>query len=218
MVNLHLILLNSMAVYIPTIYDFIGKVCQFIAIQFFIKPFYAVFYKVRVVGKENIPKDKTACVVMPNHLSNNDPPLVSASIDFSIAWMAKDELFRVPILGWIITLLAAFSVNREKVEKTTIKAAKEIIKKKWSVGVFLEGTRSKIPGQLGKPNAGPAYIAILGHIPILPVGIVGSDKRSGEITIKIGKPFYPDKDLEKARWQCAEKLSELTGFKIPKDN
>ena len=207
-----------MAVYIPTIYDFIGRICQFIAIQFFIKPFYSVFYRVNVIGKENIPEEKTPCVVMPNHLSNNDPPLISASIDIPIAWMAKEELFKTPFLGWLITLLAAFSVNREKVEKTTIKAAKEIVAKNWSAGIFLEGTRSKTPGQLGKPNVGPAYIATLAHIPILPIGIIGSNKLFGTITIKIGKLFYPDKDLEKARWQCAEKLSELTGFKLPERN
>ena len=204
-----------MAVYIPEIYRITGRVCQFIAIWFFLKPFYCIFYRVKVIGRENLPKDKKLCIVMPNHLSNNDPPLLSATLNIPIAWMAKEELFKVPILGWLITILATFSVNREKLEKTTIKAAKEIVAKNWNLGIFLEGTRSKIPGQLGKPNAGPAYISNLTGVPVLPVGIDGSNKLFGAITVKIGKPFYPGKDLEKARWQCAEKLSELTGLKVP---
>lgn len=204
-----------MAVYIPEIYHLIGRVCQFIAIWFFIKPFYCIFYRIKVTGRENLPKDKKLCIVMPNHLSNNDPPLLSATLNIPIAWMAKEELFVNFPLRFLITILGAFSVDRQKLEKTTIKATKEIVEKNWNLGLFLEGTRSKTPGVLGEPNIGPAYIARLNGLGILPVGIVGSNKLFGSITVKIGKLFYPDKDLEKAKWQCAEKLAELTGFKLP---
>lgn len=152
---------------------------------------------------------------MPNHLSNNDPPLVSLALNIPIAYMAKKELFEVPFLGGAITILGAFLVDRDKVSKTTIKGAKEIINKGWCLGMFLEGTRSKVPGSLGKPNTGPVYIANLTGVPILPIGIVGSNKKFGPITVKIGKLFYPDKDLEKAKWQCTKKLAELTEFKAP---
>ena len=178
-------------------------------------PVYCVFYRMKVYGKENIPKDKKPFIVMPNHLSNNDPPIVSLILKRPIAYMAKKELYSVPFIGWAITMLGAFSVDREKVEKTTIRATKEIVKKNWCLGMFLEGTRGKTPGVLGKPNTGPAYIAILNHIPILPIGIIGSNKPFGPITVRIGKLFTPDRDLEKARWQCAEKLAELTGLKLP---
>ena len=152
---------------------------------------------------------------MPNHLSNLDPPLVSAALKIFIAYMAKEELFSVPVISFLIKILGAFSVNREKVEKTTIKAAKELIENGWCVGVFLEGTRSKTEGVLGKPNVGAPYIATLTGVPILPVGIIGSNKPFGPITVKIGKLFYPEQDLEAASWQCAEKLTELTGLKAP---
>jgi len=151
---------------------------------------------------------------MSNHLSNNDPPILSTAFMIPIAYMAKKELFSTPFFGWAITMLGAFSVDRDKIEKTTIKATKEIIQKKWCLGIFLEGTRSKNPGVLGNPNIGVAYISSLNNVPILPVGIIDSNKPFGPVTVKIGKSFYPDKDLEKARWQCAEKLSELTGFKL----
>ena len=205
-----------MAYYNPKVYGLFGKLCQLIAIWFFLVPFYYIFCHLKVYGKENLPKDGKPFVVMPNHLSNLDPPLVSAALKIFIAYMAKEELYSVPIISFLIKILVAFSVNREKVEKTTIKAAKEIIEKGWCVGIFLEGTRSKTPGVLGIPNVGAAYIANLTGVPILPVGIIGSDKTFGPITVKIGKLFYPDKDLDKAKWQCAEKLAELTGFGLPK--
>lgn len=204
-----------MAIYYPNLYNWTAKLVQFVVIKFFFTPLYYLIYRLKVIGRENIPKSKTPFIIMPNHLSNLDPPLISAVMNMPIAYMAKKELFDIPILKQLIIILGTFSVNREKVEKTTIKATKELIKKKWCLGMFLEGTRSKTPGYLSNPNIGPAYIANLNNVPILPVGIIGSNKPFGPITVKIGKLFYPDKDLEKARWQCAEKLAELTGFKLP---
>ncbi|MBI2996480.1 MAG: 1-acyl-sn-glycerol-3-phosphate acyltransferase [Candidatus Melainabacteria bacterium] len=203
-----------MAIYNPNQYNWITKLYQFLAIWLLFVPVYYIFYRMKVYGRENIPKDKNPFVVMPNHLSNNDPPIVSTVLMIPIAYMAKKELFSMPVLGWAITRLGAFSVDREKVEKTTIKATKEIVNKGWCIGTFLEGTRNKTPGILGKPNIGPAYISNLNSIPILPVGIVGSNKLFGPVTVKIGKLFYPDRNLENAKWQCAKKLAELTGFKI----
>lgn len=203
-----------MAIYNPKRYNWITKFYQYMVIWLLFIPVYYIFYRTKIYGKENIPKDKKPFIVMPNHLSNNDPPIISMTFMFPIAYMAKKELFEIPFIGWAITTLGAFSVNREKLEKTTIKAAKEVIRKGWCLGMFLEGTRSKIPNTLGKPNIGPVYISHLTGVPILPVGIIGSNKPFGPITVRIGKLFYPEKDLEKAKWQCAEKLSELTGFKI----
>lgn len=204
-----------MAIYNPNRYNWTTKLYQFLVIWLLLVPIYYIFYRTKVYGRENIPRDGKPFIVMPNHLSNNDPPLISAVFRIPIAYMAKEELYSVPFLGWAITMLGAFSVNREKVEKTTIKATKEIIGKNWCLGIFLEGTRSKTPGILSEPNLGAAYIANLNNVPILPIGIVGSNKAFGPITVRIGKLFYPDKDLKKARRQCAEKLTELTGFKLP---
>ena len=205
-----------MAVYNPNRYDsWLTKLYQYLVIWVLFVPVYYGLYRMKVYGKENLPKDKKPFIVMPNHLSNNDPPIISTALNIPIAYMAKKELYEVPFLGWAITILGAFSVDREKVEKTTIKAAKEVLEKNWCLGMFLEGTRSKTPEMLGVPNLGAAYIANLNKVPILPVGIVGSNKQFGPITVRIGELFYPDSDLEKARWQCSKKLSELTGFKVP---
>ena len=204
-----------MAIYNPKRYNWITKFYQYIVIWLLFRPVYYLGYRLKVYGRENIPKDGNPFIVMPNHLSNNDPPIVSTALNIPIAYMAKKELFEVPFLGWAITILGAFLVDRENVSKTTIKGAREVLKKGWCLGMFLEGTRSKISGMLGNPNLGPVYISHLSRVPILPVGIIGSNKQGGPVTVKIGELFYPERDLEKARWQCAEKLAELTGFKVP---
>lgn len=204
-----------MAIYNPKRYNWITKFYYYMVIWLLFAPVYYLFYRLKVYGKENIPKDGKPFIVMPNHLSNNDPPIISLSFNIPIAYMAKKELFETPFIGWAITMLGAFLVDRENVSKTTIKGAKEVLSKGWCLGMFLEGTRSKIPGSLGKPNIGAAYISNLTGVPVLPVGIIGSDKKGGPVTVKIGKLFYPERDLEKARWHCAEKLAELTGLKVP---
>ena len=204
-----------MSVYNPNRYNWITKLIQYLVIYFLFVPCYYVLFRIKIYGKENIPKDKKPFVVMPNHIANLDPPLVSVALKMPVAYMAKEELYSVPVINWFITIMGAFSVKREKVEKTTIIATKEILKKGWAVGLFLEGTRSKNKGELGKPFVGPAYVSNLNNVPILPVGITGTDKLFGNVVVKIGKPFFPDKDLEKAKWQCAEKICELTGFKMP---
>jgi len=203
-----------MAVYNPKRYTWITKFYYYMVIWLLFAPVYYLFYRLKVYGKENIPKDGKPFIVMPNHLSNNDPPIISLSFNIPIAYMAKKELFETPFIGWAITMLGAFLVDREKVSKTTIRGAKEVLSKGWCLGMFLEGTRSKIPGLLNKPNVGPAYISNLTGVPVLPVGITGSNKKGGPVTVKIGKLFYPERDLEKARWHCAEKLAELTGLKV----
>ncbi len=204
-----------MAIYNSKRYDgWMAKFYQSFVIYLLFTPIYYIFYRMKVCGKENIPKDGKPFIVMPNHLSNNDPPIVSTALMMPIAYMAKKELFSVPFIGWAITMLGAFSVDREKLEKTTLRAAKEVLSKGWCLGMFLEGKRSKTPGSLGKPNLGVPYISGLYKVPVLPIGIAGSNKPFGPITITIGKLFYPDKELEKAKWQCSEKLAELTGLKV----
>lgn len=204
-----------MSVYNPKRYNWITKLWHYLIICFVFIPFYYVLYRLKVYGKENVPKNKKPYIIMPNHLSNLDPPMVSAVLKIPIGYMAKKELYSVPFWGWMITTLGAFSVDRQKVTKTTIIAVKELLQKGWPVCVFLEGTRSTTPGILGKPFLGPAYFAKENKVPILPVGIVNSDKLFGPVTVRIGKLFYPEKDLETAKWQCAKKLSELTGLKLP---
>ena len=177
-----------MTVYKPYSFDVYVRIFHALAIIFLKFVFYG-FFRLKVIGRENIPRGKKPFVVMPNHLSNLDPPVVSAALDIHIASMAKEELYRNWFFRWLILSLGAFSVNRKKIEKGTIKTAKEVISKGWCLGVFLEGTRSKTPGILGMPNLGPAYFANLVDVPILPVGITCSNKMFGPIAVKIGKLF-----------------------------
>lgn len=169
--------------------------------------------KLEFSGRENIPLGP--CEFVSNHLSNWDPPLVSRIVDRPVSYLAKKELYSDKFFKNLVLMYGAISIDREKPEKSTFKAVKEMLAQGWNLGMFIEGTRSKTPGILGQPNMGPAYFAKSNKLPIVPVGIVGSNIKNGKIVAKIGKPIQPEGSLEEISWKIMDALAELTGFQLP---
>lgn len=153
-----------------------------------------LFTRWEVKGKENIPREGPL-IIVANHLHLVDPPLLSASIPRRIVFMAKVELFHF----WgtpIIKAFGAFPVRRGKVNKEAFSRAFDILNKGLALGMFPEGRRSR-SGGLEAGFLGSAYIALRSKAPILPVGIIGTDKlkrkdwlwRRPKITVNIGEVF-----------------------------
>ena len=195
-------------------YTKLRALLHYLIIYFILYPFFKIFYRVEVFGRENIPKDKSI-IVASNHLSYFDPVIISLATKRPVAYMAKTELFEVPVLSLIIRILGAFAVNREKLEISTIKSAKAILSTNWLLGIFPEGTRVK-DNEPRNIHKGFGYLAKSTKSAILPLGIVGSNTFCGKLTVKIGKPIPVPKDPEKAvyDWDCA--IEELTGVKYEK--
>ena len=173
-------------------------------------------YRIEIYGKENIPKDNRY-IVCPNHLSTLDPPMIAAIMPRSVAFMAKKELFNIPLLRWWLDWLGAFAVDRESLGPSTVKTVEEIKNSNWVLGIFPQGTRG-VPGEIKGVTKGFAGLARLTKCDILPVGIVGSHEAkripfSGKIVIKIGKIIPYDKDTEKVKNQWIEQIQDLTGYK-----
>lgn len=153
-------------------------------------------------------------LIVANHLSYWDPPALVIAVDRPMGFVAKEELFENEKLAQLIEFYSAISINRNKPEKRTIKAVRDIFKAGWSVTMFIEGTRSKTPGVIGRPHLGAAYFAKSNNVPILPVGLVGLDTKGQKAYAHIGKLIQPGDDLEKTTWEVMEALADLTGFKI----
>ncbi len=151
----------------------------------------------RVEGKGNVPGHGPLLIVA-NHLSLADPPVLGVSIDLKKVFMAKEELFRPRFTGYFIRNCGAFPVRRGRLDRKVLQQAEHWLNKGVSLVMFPEGQRSK-DIRLQPAFAGSALIASRLGVPILPAGISGTEKVRGKtwwlrrprITVNIGRPFQP---------------------------
>ena len=138
-------------------------------------------------------------VIGANHVHLVDPILLQLSFPRWINFMAKQELFHYPFLRIIIRWSQAFSIHRQgtiKDKRETVKQAKNILSQGLVLGMFPEGKRNR-NGKLLPGKPGSAVIALQMGVPLLPVGIAGTEKLRGiswlwkrpSIIINIGQPF-----------------------------
>lgn len=148
-------------------------------------------YSLRYVDKKNIPK-KTSVIYASNHRSNLDPPLVGSGARGRCSFMAKEELFKNKLFGWLIRNLGAFPVSRGKGDTAVIDTAVERLESGQSLMIFPEGTRSKT-GKVGKGHGGAALIAAKTGLPIIPVGVVYGEKLRFRTKLRVyyGEPIDP---------------------------
>ena len=179
-------------------------------------PFYYRVKHLSVSGKENTPKDKQV-IIVSNHLSYWDPPILCIATRKPTCYIAKKELFTPFYFAALIELLGAVALDRKKPSLSSIKRIKRAIQAGWSLGIFIEGTRSKIAGSMGQPHTGAAYFAYTYNLPILPIGLIDTNKKDGKFQAHIGKPIDPGADLEAKTWEIMQALSQLTGYNLPAD-
>lgn len=163
------------------------------AIKAILYYFFKLVFRYEMMGTENIPA-KGGVIIAANHISLWDPPAVGAGLTRPIHFMAKEELFAIPVFKWIITKMNAFPVRRGAADRTAIRYAINLLKDGEVLGLFPEGTRSKT-GILGKPEPGIAMIALKAGVPIVPAAIIGTNQvgKAGcilpKFIIKYGKPI-----------------------------
>lgn len=152
-----------------------------------------LFLHMKVYGEENLPKTG-AFIMASNHASYFDPPLVGTAVRHRlIHFMAKEELFRNPIMGWFLRYVKTFPVHRGRVDRKAVAEALRVLKNGEVLGIFPEGT-SKCQGTLGPFHEGMAAIAIKSGAPVVPTAVVNSrhlPKKTGPVCVVFGKPVQP---------------------------
>lgn len=158
----------------------------------FVKGIYYGFYNIKVEGRENLPD--CPFIIAANHRTFADPPLLAVTSGCSkFGFVAKEELFRIPVFGWLIRKLGAFPVTRGKGDFSVINESVSRLKEGKRLVIFPEGTRSKT-GKVGKGKTGVALIAARAGVPVVPAGIVFKNMLHfrSKVTIKYGKPLMPE--------------------------
>ncbi|GBF11683.1 lysophospholipid acyltransferase family protein [Tepidibacillus infernus] len=155
-----------------------------------IKGYLKTFYKLKVYGVKNIPKEGPL-ILISNHISNFDPVVIACSVNRKVHFMAKKELFDIPILGSFLKKVGQFPINRGGSDRKAIKTALDLLKEQEVLGIFPEGTRSK-DKELKPGLPGAALFALKSDVKVIPIGIDSSYKWFQPIIVNIGNPIQLD--------------------------
>src|SRR5215207_8730124 len=138
-----------------------------------IKTCILAFFRLRRLGREHIPEG--GVVLAANHRSFLDPFAIGCCIRRPIYFVAKQELFRNPLVGWFLNCLGAFPVRRGDADEESVHTALTLLERGSAVVVFPEGTRIRA-GSLGAPKRGVGRLALQSGAPVAPIAITGSER------------------------------------------
>lgn len=171
-------------------------------------------WEIRGVG--NLPATG-GVVLVANHVSYWDPVAIICAFKRKIFFMAKAELFKIPLVGYAVRSSGAFPVRRDVTDRNAVRTALRLLQAGEVVGLFPEGTRSQT-GEILKPHLGAAMIALKAGTPVLPVAVSGTRGVFGKITVYVGNPihFQPLKkvtkaDLESISDRIMDEIAHLLG-------
>jgi len=161
-------------------------------------------WRAQASGTENVPR-QGALIVACNHRSYLDPPGMGCFCPRRISYMAKKELFEIPVLGPLIRAVGAYPVDRQGSARAAIKRSLEVLEAGGTVGIFPEGTRNRDGS--AAPQTGVALLASLSGAPVVPAHI-GSDGPSRLARMKVA--FGPPMRLPPDRKATHDDLAKFT--------
>ena len=158
----------------------------------------AVLFRVRVEGRENVPRSG-GCIIAPVHRSNLDTPILGFITRRRMRYMGKDTLWSNKAMAWFVSALGGFPVARGTADREALRSCQAVLERGEPLVMFPEGTRKSGP-VVQEIFDGPAFVASRTGAPIVPVGIGGSERvmpkgskliRPKKIVIIVGKPITP---------------------------
>jgi len=167
-----------------------------------------ILFRIEVINKDNIP-EKGAALLCANHTSELDMFFIGLRIKRWVHYMAKEELFKNPVMSLILRKLGAFPVKRGKGDVGAIRNVFKLLDEGHIVGIFPEGTRLK--GKVRdktKIKPGAALIAINSSVPIIPVAVDWNHRLFSRVKVIIGEPF--NLDIDKSKKYTSEGMIKIS--------
>ncbi len=185
--------------------------------------FSRAFFRLKVVGGENIPRTG-GFILAPSHRSYVDVPLVAPITSRRLRYMGKEALWAKSWSGWFFTGLGGFPVQRGTADREALKVALEVVERGEPLVMFPEGTRETGP-DIVNVHDGPSYVAARAGVPIVPVGIAGTEAampagakmiRPVRIVVVVGSPVVPEAPTDSGRIprRAVKDLTERTRVAI----
>jgi 1-acyl-sn-glycerol-3-phosphate acyltransferase len=143
------------------------------------------YFRLRIRGARNVPRNGPF-ILAPTHRSNLDSPMVALVGRRQMRYMGKESLWKKPAGGWFLTALGGFPVKRGNADREALRACEVVLRRGEPLVVFPEGTRQSGPA-LCELFDGPAYLACRTGVPIVPVGIGGTERAMGK-GVKLPRP------------------------------
>ena len=175
-------------------------------------PFFCLVHPCRLIGRERLPVG--GGLFCANHTTMSDPLclLAALGVKWNVHVMAKAELMRIPVLGWILKQAGIFGVERGKSDVGAIKTAMKFLKSGESVLIFPEGTRIRNgvdkDGNESEAKAGAAMLAVRTDSMLIPVYIPEKKRWFRFTNVVIGEPFKPQVESRKGSAEEYQQISD----------
>lgn len=152
-----------------------------------VKTILTPLYRIKIEGMDNFPKNG-GVLLCSNHISELDPPVVGITCPRPVHFIAKEELFEMPLLKTILPNVNAIPIKRGMSDRNALRKGLAVLKEGNVLGLFPEGTRSKT-GELGEGLAGAGFFALRTDAQVVPCAVIGKYKPFRRVRIVYGPPI-----------------------------
>lgn len=162
-----------------------------------------LFFGFKVTGQENIPS-KGGFILAANHVSYLDPVAVGSSCYRTVHFMARDNLFEIPLLKPWLKAVGVIPLKRDSADLSAIKKSLQILRRGEGLALFPEGTRRTGENKYLNPEPGVGFLAAKGGVPVIPAFVSGTDKamprqahslRLAKIRVRLGKEIFIERGV-----------------------
>ena len=176
-----------------------------------------ILFRFSTVNKDRVPKN-TPYIIAPVHRSYIDSPLGGLITPKRVRFLGKESIWNNRLGGWFLGILGCFPVKRGTADRAALNACQQVLERGEPLVMFPEGTRQHGPViEKEKMHSGPAFVAARAGVPLIPLGIAGSDKamphgsrliRPAKVFLVVGEPVVPPKFDGRVPRRAVEELTE----------